>query len=73
MFSKNNQILNIYYAIAPENSVIEGTKYVSGVVTTLKEVSKVTKKDLDKNDEIIRGCPTYYANIPGKIIAILKP
>jgi NAD(P)H dehydrogenase (quinone) len=51
--------------------VIEGTKHVSGIVTILKEVSEVTKEDLDKADGIILGCPTYFANIPGEMKAII--
>lgn len=69
-------ILVVYYSHTGNTEqmardVIEGTKRVSGVVTMLKEVSKVTKKDLETADGIILGCPTYFANIPGEMKATI--
>jgi len=51
--------------------VVEGTKRVPGVVTTLKKVSEVSKEDLDAADGIILGCPTYFANIPGEMKTVI--
>jgi 6-phosphogluconolactonase len=51
--------------------VVEGTKHVPGVVTTLKKVSEVSKEDLNAADGIILGCPTYFANIPGEMKTII--
>ena len=51
--------------------VVEGTKRVPGVVTTLKKVSEVSKEDLDAADGIILGCPTYFANVPGEMKTII--
>lgn len=69
-------ILVVYYSHTGNmeqmaHGVIEGTQHVSGVVSILKEVSKVTKEDLNKADGIILGYPTYFANIPGKMKAII--
>jgi len=69
-------ILVVYYSHTGNTEqmargVIEGAKHVSGVVTMLKEVSEVTKEDLDTADGIILGCPTYFANIPGEMKAII--
>ena len=51
--------------------VVEGTKRVPGVVTTLKKVDDVSKQDLEAADAIILGAPAYYANIPGKMKAVM--
>ena len=51
--------------------VVEGTKHVPGVVTTLKDVSEVSKEDLDAADGIILGCPTYFANLPGQMKTVI--
>jgi 6-phosphogluconolactonase len=51
--------------------VVEGTKRVPGVVTTLKKVSEVSKEDLDAADGIILGCPTYFANVPGEMKTVI--
>jgi len=44
---------------------------VPGVVTLLKEVTEVSKEDLDQADGIVLGCPTYFANIPGEMKTII--
>ena len=36
-----------------------------------QEVDEVTKQDLEAADGIILGCPTYYANIPGKMKIVI--
>ncbi len=51
--------------------VVEGARRVQGVKVVLKKVEDVTKEDLIAADGIILGCPTYYANIPGKMKAII--
>jgi len=51
--------------------VVEGTKRVPGVVTTLKKVEDVSKQDLEATDAIILGAPAYYANIPGKMKVVI--
>ncbi len=51
--------------------VIEGAERVSEVVATLKNVSDVSKEDLESSDGIILGCPTYFANIPGEMKTII--
>ncbi|HUT47451.1 MAG TPA: NAD(P)H-dependent oxidoreductase [Sedimentisphaerales bacterium] len=69
-------ILVVYYSRTGNTEqmargVIEGTKRVSGVVTMLKKVSEVTKEGLDTADGIVLGCPTYFANLPGEMKAII--
>ncbi|UCG58797.1 MAG: beta-propeller fold lactonase family protein, partial [Phycisphaerales bacterium] len=51
--------------------VVEGTKRVPGVVTTLRKVGEASKEDLESADGIILGCPTYFANVPGGMKAII--
>ncbi len=47
--------------------VAEGADRVPGAVAVVKSVEKVSKQDLQDADAIILGCPTYFANIPGKM------
>lgn len=49
----------------------EGAGAVPGVVVTLKRVEQVTKDDLVSAEGIVLGCPTYYANIPGRTKSVL--
>lgn len=51
--------------------VAQGAKAVPGVAVTLKRVEDVTKEDLAAADAIILGCPTYFANIPGKMKTVI--
>lgn len=52
-------------------AVEEGARRVPGVVVVRKKVQDVTKEDLVSADGIILGCPTYFANIPGRMKTIL--
>jgi len=52
-------------------AVEEGARRVAGVVVVRKKVEEVTKEDLVLADGIILGCPTYFANIPGRMKTIL--
>ena len=70
------RILVVYYSRTGNTEqmargVIEGAKRVSGVVTKLKKASKASKEDLETADGIILGCPTYFANLPGEMKAIM--
>ena len=47
--------------------VAEGIKRVDGATAVVKKVEEVTKADLEAADGIVLGCPTYFANIPGKM------
>ncbi len=47
--------------------VARGAKTVPGVSVMLKKVQDVTKDDLVAADGICLGCPTYFANIPGRM------
>ncbi len=49
------------------HGVAEGVKRVPGAVPVVKKVDKITKEDLEAADAIALGCPTYFANIPGKM------
>jgi NAD(P)H dehydrogenase (quinone) len=51
--------------------VVEGIERVSGAAAVLKKFDQVTKEDLRWADAIILGCPTYYANIPGTMKAVM--
>ncbi len=52
-------------------AVEEGARRVPGVAIVRKKVEDVTKDDLVSADGIILGCPTYFANIPGRMKTIL--
>lgn len=52
-------------------AVAEGVQRVPGVVVAVKQVGDVTKQHLETADGIILGCPTYYANIPGKMKVVI--
>jgi NAD(P)H dehydrogenase (quinone) len=70
------QVLVAYYTLTGNTEkmaggVVEGVKRVSGVVAHLKKVDQVSKQDLDAADAIILGCPTYYANIPGRMKEVI--
>ena len=49
------------------HGVVQGAQSVPGVVTTVKEVTEVSKEDLTAAHGIVLGCPTYFANIPGEM------
>jgi multimeric flavodoxin WrbA len=51
--------------------VAEGVKRVPGAAPVLKKVGEVSQADLEAADGIILGCPTYFANIPGEMKAII--
>lgn len=52
-------------------AVAEGAAKVRSTRVTVKRVSDVTKVDLVAADGIILGCPTYYANIPGRMKVVI--
>jgi NAD(P)H dehydrogenase (quinone) len=51
--------------------VAQGAGRVPGAQVTVKKVEDVTAQDLQHADAIILGSPTYYANIPGRMKAIM--
>jgi NAD(P)H dehydrogenase (quinone) len=70
------RVLVAYYSVSGNTEkmaqgVAEGTKRVPGVTTLLKKAEDVTKEDLAAADGIVLGSPTYYANIAGKMKAII--
>lgn len=52
-------------------AVAEGARSVAGVTVQMKKVEEVTKEDLQAADGLILGCPTYFANIPGKMKLVI--
>ena len=52
-------------------AVAEGANRVPGVVALLKKTGEVSQKHLETAAGIILGCPTYYANIPGQMKAVI--
>jgi len=70
------RILVVYYSRTGNTEqmargVIEGAKRVPGVVTKLRKANEASKEDFDTADGIILGCPTYFANLPGEMKAIM--
>jgi NAD(P)H dehydrogenase (quinone) len=68
----SSRVLVAYYSLTGNTEkmaqgVVEGIQRVPGVTAVIKEVSQVGKEDLESADGIILGCPTYFANIPGKM------
>jgi NAD(P)H dehydrogenase (quinone) len=70
------RILVVYYSRTGNTEkmargVIEGAKSVPGVVTMLRKADEASKEDLETADGIILGCPTYFANLPGPMKAVM--
>ena len=70
------RILVAYYSLTGNtekmaHGVAEGIGRVPGVTAVVKQVSEITKQDLEAADGIILGCPTYFANIPGKMKVVI--
>jgi len=70
------EVLVAYYSLTGNTEqmaggVVEGVKRVPGVVVRLKKVEEVSQKDLEAADGIVLGCPTYYANLPGKMKVVI--
>ena len=69
-------VLVAYYSLRGNTEtfaqdVVEGAKQAPDTVVTLKKVEDVTKEDLQAADAIALGCPTYFANIPGKMKIVI--
>ena len=74
--SKKVRVLVAYYSLHGNTErfaqgVAEGAKQVPGTVVTIKEAKDVSKEDLQAADAIALGSPTYFANIPGKMKAVI--
>ena len=70
------RVLVAYYSLTGNTKtfaqgVAEGAKGVPGAVAVVKPVDEVTKQDLQAADAIVLGCPTYFANIPGKMKIVI--
>lgn len=52
-------------------AVAEGVKRVPGAIAVLKKVEEASKADLEAADAIVLGCPTYFANIPGRMKVVI--
>jgi NAD(P)H dehydrogenase (quinone) len=70
------RILVAYYSLTGNTEqmargVAAGIGRVPGVTAVVKQVAEVTKQDLEAADGVILGCPTYYANIPGKMKVVI--
>jgi NAD(P)H dehydrogenase (quinone) len=70
------RVLIAYYSLTGNTEkmargVAEGIRRVPGVTAVVKQAGEVTKQDLEAADGVILGCPTYYANIPGKMKVVI--
>src|SRR5574340_672052 len=70
------RVLVAYYSLTGNTQrlsqgVVEGVQRVPGVVAVAKKAEDVTKEDLQAAQGIILGCPTYYGNIPGKMMVVI--
>lgn len=70
------RVLVAYYSLRGSTekmaaAVAEGARSVAGVTVQMKKVEEVTKEDLQAADGLILGCPTYFANIPGKMKIVI--
>ncbi len=66
------RILVAYYSLtgntaAMAEGVAQGARAVPGTTVVVKRVEEINKQDLIDADAIALGCPTYFANIPGKM------
>lgn len=74
--SQTVRVLVAYYSLHGNTerfaqSVAEGAKQVPGTVVTIKKAKDVSKEDLQAADAIALGSATYFANIPGKMKAVI--
>lgn len=70
------RILVAYYSLSGNTekmaqAVAEGARRVHGAIVVVKPIGEVEKADLESADGIVLGCPTYFANIPGKMKVVL--
>lgn len=70
------RVLVAYYSLRGSTekmagAAAEGARSVAGVTVQMKKVEEVTKEDLQAADGLILGCPTYFANIPGKMKVLI--
>ena len=70
------KVLVGYYSLSGNTkkmaaAVAEGANRVKGVTVLKKPVADITKSDLDSAQGLILGCPTHFANIPGKMKTII--
>jgi NAD(P)H dehydrogenase (quinone) len=70
------RVLVAYYSLQGNTErfargVAEGSRQVDDVLVTVKKVEEVSKEDLQAADAIALGCPTYFANIPGKMKVVI--
>lgn len=70
------RVLVAYYSLRGNterlaHGVLDGVKRVPGTVAMLKRVEQVSKQDLEAAHGIVLGCPTYFANIPGKMKTVI--
>jgi NAD(P)H dehydrogenase (quinone) len=70
------RILVAYYSLTGNTEqmargVAAGIGRVPGVTAVVKQAGEVTKQDLEAADGVILGCPTYYANIPGRMKIVI--
>ncbi len=74
--SSSVRILVAYYSRTDNTermarAVAAGAKGIPGVTIRVKQVSDVSKEDLDSAHAIILGSPTYFANIPGTMKTVI--
>jgi len=70
------RVLVAYYSMTGNteqfaHGVAEGVKRVPGAIAIVRKVDQASKHDLEAADAIILGCPTYFANIPGKMKVVI--
>ena len=54
-------------------AVAAGARTIPDVIVTRKNVTDITKADLESAHGVILGCPTHYANIPAAMKTALDP
>jgi len=52
-------------------AVVEGARGVAGVDVLLRKIDQATAEELRQAQGIVLGCPTYFANIPGRMKIVL--
>lgn len=74
--SRKVRVLVAYYSLSGNTErfaqgVAEGAKQVPNTLVTVKKVEDVSKEDLQTADAIALGSATYFANIPGRMKAVI--
>jgi len=70
------RVLVVYHSLTGNTrkmaeAVVQGAKRQPGVTVTLRNIGEVAPLELETADGLVLGCPTYFANVPGEMKAVM--